>query len=93
MKDLLRRWFQPLLRRLEAGDGEYHYRPMNRHLLVIIGLLFCGLAAAVLVVAAKTASPAAAVPILVFAAVGITCLVVAWVGSDRAVARIWNSRR
>ncbi len=92
MKALIRYCFHPLFRRLEAGEEPYHYRPLNRAILLIVGGLFCVLALAVLFVAGGADGLGGFLPVVVFGGAGVICLAVGGAGSDRAVARIWGSK-
>lgn len=92
MKDLLRKIFSPILNIFERGEGDYVYKPLNRKILVVIGVLFLGLASAVAYLAAGQDEPGFVIPVLVFSAVSLVSLVVGLLGNDRAVARIWGNR-
>lgn len=92
MKTSLRRLFAPLLDRLEAGEGEYAYRASHRKILVAVGVLFLAVSAGAVFASVVAAQPAGVFPALVFLVLGLACEVVAFLGSDRAVARIWGGR-
>ncbi|MEM9602302.1 MAG: hypothetical protein AAGA11_05535 [Pseudomonadota bacterium] len=92
MKRLLRSLFSPLLTLLERGDGPYTYRESYRKILVAVGSLFFLLAAALVAVGVTTGQAGVAIPGVVFCAVGTTAYVVAFLGSDRAVATLWGGR-
>ena len=76
----------------EKGNEDYVYKPLNRKILVVIGVLFLGLASAVAYLAVGQGETGFLLPVLVFAAVSLVTLVVGLLGSDRAVARIWGNR-
>ena len=78
MKALLRTLFRPLLDVFERGTEPYAYRPLNRKLLIVMGVLFSGLAAGVYLAGRG--------------AVGVVCLVVGGLGNERAVSRIWGNK-
>jgi len=59
--------------------------------LIAIGGLFGLLACGLIVVMVKTLRMEAVLPLLIFSAVGLVCLVVGSLGSDRAVAKIWGN--
>jgi hypothetical protein len=92
MKTLLRKLFAPILNIFEKGDEPYAYKSLNRKILIVIGLLFLGLAAAVGYLAIGQGEAGFILPVLVFSAVSLVTLVVGLLGSDRAVAKIWSNR-
>lgn len=57
-----------------------------------VGLLFLLLAAIAVYVSLQTDRLAGLLPATVFSAVGLVCEIVALLGSDRAVAKIWHRR-
>ena len=91
MKNTLRKLFSPLLDRLEQGEEPYSYQPSHRKILIVMGVMFCMLATAI-VFLAQGKDPAYLFPALVFGATGFIGLVVGLLGEDRAVAKIWGSR-
>ena len=93
MKSLLRKLFSPLLNIFESGEGPYSYRKSHRVALNIVGSLFIFLSLAVLGAGISFEQAGAALPGLIFIAVGVTCFVVGTLGSDRAVAKIWGNRK
>lgn len=92
MKTVLRTLFAPLLNLFESGDEPYNYKPSHRTILVVIGFLFSGLAGIVFSMV-KDMDPSYLLPVIVFGGVGFISLLVGTLGNDRAVAKIWNSRR
>ena len=74
------------------NEGDYSYKRSHRIVLVVVGLLFTILSAALLVVGIMSSQVGAAVPGVIFLAVATTCLVVGILGSDRAVAKIWGNK-
>lgn len=92
MKTLLRSLFAPLLNIFEKGTAPYHYKPMNRTLLIVMGVLFSGLALAVFFVARGGEGLGFLLPVIVFGAVGIVCFVVGGLGNERAVSKIWGNK-
>lgn len=91
MKDLFRTLFSPVLRPLESGDEPFSYKPSHRKILIIVSLLFSFLAAVVLSLN-HGGDMGYLFPVVVFGVVGVVGLVVGFLGSDRAVAKIWGSR-
>lgn len=92
MKDLLRNLFAPILGPFEAGTGDYEYRPSYRKILIAMGLLFLLLSGGCVYASLSASSAVGMLPALVFFVVASVCGIVGFLGSDRAVARIWKSR-
>jgi len=92
MKTQLRKLFWFILRYFESGDEPYSYKPLNRQILVIVGLLFFALCAGAVVASVFQGSFGYIVPILVLFTVGLVCTVVGFLGTDRAVSKIWGNR-
>ena len=92
MKEQLRKLFSPLLDLFESGDGEYRYKASNRKILIAVGVLFLLLSLVSLVAAIHAMQPGAWLPFAVFFVVGAVCEIVGFLGSDRAVAKIWGNR-
>lgn len=89
----LRSLFAPLLNSLDSGNGPYEYKPSFRKILMVVGFLFLVLSTGCVLVAVYAALLASLMPATVFGVAGIACLAVATLGTDRAVARIWNNRK
>ena len=93
MKDSFpRKLFAPVLNLFEGGAGDYHYKPSHRTILVAVGVLLSLLALSAMGLGIYVGMLAMLLPGGVFLLAGIVCLIVASLGSDRAVARIWSSR-
>jgi uncharacterized membrane protein len=92
MKQTLRKLFSPLLDRLEAGDGAYAYRPSHRTILMAVGALFFLLSFGAVVASVLSGGLGGVFPAVVFFTLGLVSVVVAFLGSDRAVARLWGGR-
>lgn len=90
MKALLRKLFQPLLAIFEKGEPAQSYRPSHRKILLAVGLLFFVLFAVSLYVAVDSAQLASALPAVIFGLSSLVCLLVGYLGSDVAVARVWG---
>lgn len=92
MKQQLRTLFSPILNTFESGNEPFEYRASHRTILLVIGVLFSGLATLLFwLVLGK--DPAYLFPVFVFGAVGFVAFLVGGLGTDRAVAKIWNSRK
>jgi len=92
MKSVLRKLFSPILNHLESGDDEFRYVKSHRTILIAVGGLFLVLSCISTVAAIFTAQIGALIPIFVFFAAGVTCVVVGICGNERAVATIWRSK-
>lgn len=92
MKVLLRKIFSFLLNPLERGDEPYAYKSLHRKVLVAVGVLFSFLAAVVLMMMPPDAEKGYFLPVIIFGAVAVVAMVVAFLGNDRAVSKLWGSR-
>jgi len=92
MKKFFRSVFASILIIFEKGDGPYNYKPLNRIILNVMGTLFTCLAIAVAFSVPDEGSVGYMLPVVVFLALGITCLVVGILGNERAVCKIWGNR-
>lgn len=92
MKNALRSLFAPVLNVFEKGTDEYVYKPSHRTILLVVGTLFAALAAFGLWLIILTNQPAASLPVVIFFAVAAVCWIVGFLGTDKAVAKIWKSR-
>ena len=91
MKVRLQKTLSPILNIFESGDGEFNYKSSHRAILVAVGALFLLLSLASLIAAFYTAQLGGLVSFIVFFALGAVCEIVAILGSDRAVAKIWGN--
>ncbi|MGD8785070.1 MAG: hypothetical protein PVG75_11575 [Thioalkalispiraceae bacterium] len=92
MKQSLRKLFWFILVYFERDDEPYTYKPLNRTILIIVGSLFTVLAVVSVYFSDAAQGYGFLIPALVFFAVGLVCLVVGLLGSDKAVSRIWGNR-
>lgn len=92
MKKLLRTIFSPILNMFESGDESYNYKPSHRTILIIVGILFSGLAGLVYGQVRGLGSTYL-LPVVVFGGVAFVSLIIGLLGTDRAVAKVWNSRK
>jgi len=90
MKSLLRNIFSPVLNIFESGSEEYLYKPSHRTILIVMGVLFTGLASLVFILAAGK-DIGYLLPVLVFGGAGLLSLLIGFLGNERAVAKIWGS--
>lgn len=67
------------------------YKSSHRIILIAMGTIFSGLATLVFFVA-QGEELGYLLPVLVFGGIGLVSLLVGFIGSDRAVAKIWGSR-
>ncbi|KXJ52515.1 hypothetical protein WNY58_07995 [Neptuniibacter pectenicola] len=92
MKTRLRKLCAPILNIFESGEGEYSYKASHRKILMYMGLLFFVLSTFSGIAAIASEQLGGLIPILVFFLIGVVCVIVGFLGSDRAVAKIWGSR-
>lgn len=90
MKETIRKLCSPMLVLFDSSEGEYDYKPSHRTILIVLGLLCFLIASISLVVTVMTGELAGIIPIALFGITGVVCEIVGWLGSDRAVARIWK---
>ncbi|MCG8671227.1 MAG: hypothetical protein MI867_17610 [Pseudomonadales bacterium] len=91
MKESLRKVFAPILNVFESGNEPFAYKPSHRKILVFVSAVFSMLA--VIVVALDPGEDKGYLfPVIVFSLIGLVGLVVGFLGTDRAVAKIWGSR-
>lgn len=91
MKQILRKIFSPVLNIFESGEEPFAYKPSHRTILIIMGGLFSGLATLVFFLA-QGKDPGYLFPVLIFGGAGLLSLLIGFLGTDRAVAKLWGSR-
>ena len=87
----MKQLFQPILNFFEKGEEEYHYKKSHRTILIVVGTLFSILALILLGVMIASGLLGALLPLIIFSAAGLVCLVVGTLGSERAVAKLWGN--
>lgn len=92
MKYILRKIFSPILNGFESGSEAYAYKPLNRKILIVIGVLFLALASAVAYLSFGKGEVGYFLPVIVFSGISLVTLVVGLLGNERAVAKIWGNR-
>ena len=92
MKTQLRKLFWFLLVIFEKGEGPYNYKPMNRKILIVVGLLFIFLCSVGVYFTIEAGVYSYLLPVAVFFIVGFVSLIVGLLGSDRAVSNIWGNK-
>ncbi len=92
MKNTLRKIFSPILNVFEKGDEPYEAKPLNRKILIVIGVLFSFLVSVVIYLSYDKGEPGYLIPVVVFSGVAVVALIVGFLGTDRAVAKIWGNR-
>jgi len=94
-KDIFRKIFWPILcffeKQGQQGSAE-GYRPSHRKILFAVGFLFFVLSMATLFFVMVTGTIGGLFPVIVFSLISLVCAVVATLGSDSAVARIWGNQ-
>lgn len=91
MKQKLRALFAPILNIFESGNEEFVYKSSHRSILIFIACMFSGMASAVFFVA-QGKDPGYFLPVLIFGGIGFISFIIGFLGTDRAVAKIWGSR-
>ena len=92
MKKQLRMLFSPILNIFESGNEPYAYKPLNRKILLVIGVLFLFLVTAVAYLSFDKGEPGYLIPVVVFSGISLVTLVVGLLGNERAVSKIWGNR-
>ena len=92
MKTLLNKLFSPILNVFEKNNDEYVYRSLNRKIVLFISLVFLLLAFALPIAIPKLILMGYWFVMLVFGCLGLVGLIVASLGSDKAVAKLLGSR-
>ena len=92
MKQLLRKIFFPILDIFEQGDEAYAIKPLSRKILIVIGVLFSGLASVVFYLIPEESDLGYYLPVIIFYLIALVAVVVGALGTDRAVAKIWGNR-
>lgn len=90
MKSVTRSLFSPILNYFEQGSQTVNYKPLNRVILNVVGVLFLLLAASIFYLVPSTQA-GKYIPIVIFGLASLVCLVVGILGNNRAVAKIWGS--
>ena len=90
MKHNLRKLFRPILNCFESDQPPATYKPSYRTILMVVGVLFLILSAGSAAAVIYTGMVEALIPVIVFFAIGAVALIVAGLGSDSAVAKIWG---
>lgn len=91
MKTLLRSLFSPILNQFESGEQTFSYKPSHRLILKTVGILFSCIISFILYLSVGGETLGYLIPVTVFGAVSLVCLVVGFLGTDRAVAKIWGN--
>ena len=92
MKTQLRKIFWFILSHFEKGNEPFTYKPLNRKILIIVGMLFTVLSLITIYFSIDKQGYGYLLPAFVFFSIGFTSIVVGFLGSDRAVAKIWGNR-
>lgn len=92
MKAQLRKIFWFILHYFEKGDEPYNYKPLNRKILVVVGTLFIALSMITVYFTIQKEDYGYLLPVVVFFTIGLISMIVGFLGSDRAVSKIWGDR-
>ena len=89
---LLRKLFAPVLRPFEQGSENYRAANWKRPVVCVLALILTGLAIAVPMVAPADVRNGAWLPTIVFGGMGLVGIIVGFLGSDQAVAKLLGGR-
>jgi len=92
MKSFFTKIFAPILNIFENAEGEYSYSPSHRKILIVMGVLFFGISAVGLYFSLQINQMAGLLPVVLFSSIGFVCLIVALLGSDKGVSKIWRNK-
>jgi len=92
MKRFFTKLFSPILNIFENAEGDYAYRPSHRKILFVMGILFLIISGVALYFSLLINEMSGLLPVVLFGSIGLLCLIVAFLGSDKAVAKIWRNR-
>ena len=91
MKNIIRKLFAFILTPLESGDDPFVYKPSHRKILIAMGVMFTALGLGVLFII-PDGQLSYFLPVIIFGGGGIVSMAVGFVGSDRAVSKIWGTK-
>jgi len=91
MKQILIKLFSPVLNVFESGTEDYVYKPSHRSILIFIACMFSAMAMAVFWVA-QGKDPDYFLPVIIFAVIAFVSFLIGFLGTDRAVAKLWGTR-
>ena len=92
MKAFFRKICAPVLNIFENQQGPYEYKASYRTILKVVGSLFLLLSMGSLAATLYLQQLMALLPVIIFLLVASVCMIVGFLGSDKAVAKMWNSR-
>lgn len=92
MKDLFKKLFFPILTIFEKNNDEFIFRPLNRKIVLFISIVFSLLAFALPAFMPNLIKMGYWFVIIVFGTLSIVGLIVGFLGSDKAVAKLLGSR-
>lgn len=92
MKTTLRKLFWFILQNFEKGEEPFNYKPVNRKILLAVGILFTFLSGISLYFGYGKGDFGYLIPVVVFFVIGFVSFIIGFLGSDRAVAKIWGNR-
>lgn len=90
MHATFRNIFSLVLKPFESGTKSFQYKKSHRIILLVIGVLFNGLAS-IIVYMAQGQDIGYYFPAVIFATIGILGFIIGFLGNDRAVATIWGN--
>ena len=92
MINLLKNFFSPILNIFEKNNDEFIYRRLNRKIVLFISIVFSLLAFGLPAYMPKLIEMGYWFVMIVFGTLSIVGLIVGFLGSDKAVAKLLGSR-
>jgi len=92
MKETLRHICSPILNHFESGESAYDYKKSHRTILIIAAVLFWVISLFSLFIFIKAEKFEGLIPVAIFLVAGSVCGIVGFLGSDKAVAKMWKSK-
>jgi hypothetical protein len=92
MKNTIKTIFSPILNIFEKNNDEFIYRSLNRKIVLFISVVFSLLAFALPYFMPQLVEMGYWFVMIVFGAISLVGLIVAILGSDKAVAKLLGSR-
>lgn len=92
MKETLRKLCSPILNQFETGESSFEYKKSHRTILIAAAVLFWVISLFSLFIFIKASKLEGLLPVAIFLIAGTVCGIVGFLGSDKAVAKIWKSK-
>lgn len=93
MKEILKKFFWPILSFFETEEQPANYKESYRFVLNIVGCLFLFLSLVSAWAGYTSGAVGALIPVVVFFCVGLVAVVLGVLGSNGAVTKIWGIKK